>query len=88
MNKVQAIGPLYWITRDFVDKRTPIICTGFMRETDAPWRHGKGLQIRLRKHTFQVGFCKRTYPLDETQGVLSAVGGRVLDTDIDEIQGW
>ena len=88
MNRVRGIGPLYWITRDFVDNRTPIICTGFMRETGAPWRQGKGLQIRTKKHTFQIGFCKRLNPSDETAGILGAVGGRMLDLEADEIGSW
>ena len=88
MNRVRGIGPLYWIVRDFVDKRTPIICTGFMRETDAPWRHGKGLQFRTRKHTLQIGLCKRLPVSNETEGVLSAVGGRMLDLEADEIGDW
>lgn len=88
MNKVRAIGPLYWIARDFVDERTPVVCTGFMHETDHPWRRGKGLQIRFKNKTIQVGLCKRTYPLDETEGVLSAVGGRMLDVSVDEIESW
>jgi len=88
MNKVRSVGPVYWITRDFVDNRTRVICTGFMKEIDDPWRHGKGLQIRFKHKTFQIGFCKRTYPLDDTEGVLSAVGGRMLDVSVDEIESW
>ena len=61
---------------------------GFMHETGAPWRHGKGIQLRTRKHTLQMGFCKRLQHTDKTSGILSAVGGRMLDLEADEIGNW
>lgn len=88
MNKVRGFGPFYWIIRDFADVRTPRICTGFMRETDAPWRSGKGCQFRTDKYTLQVGLCKKLPVKDETDGILNAVGGRMLDISVDEIGNW
>ena len=88
MNRVRGFGFIYWIVRDFADVRTPVICTGFMREVDTPWRHGKGLQLRTRKHTLQFGLCRKTKPQDDVEGVLSAVGGRMLDISVDEIGSW
>lgn len=87
-NVVHSLFFIYWITRDFVDLRTPIVCTGFMHETDAPWRHGKGIQLRTNKHTIQIGVCKRLKISDETAGVLNAIGGREMDTPASEIGLW
>lgn len=80
LNLVQGFGPVYWITRDVVPTNTRLVSTGFMHELCAPWRVGKGVQIRLgHTRTFQIGFCKRTRPVDEESGVLQAVGGRMMD---------
>lgn len=59
-----------------------------MRETDAPWRSGKGCQFRTNKYTLQVGLCKKLSVKDETEGILNAVGGRMLDISVDEIGNW
>jgi hypothetical protein len=88
MNLVQSVGSLYWITRNYVRKGTPIMSLGFMHELDKPWRTGKGVQIRFRKHSFQIGFCKKTTPKNEEEGILNAVGGRMLDTTAHEIGNW
>ena len=88
MNKVHGIGRIYWIIRDFVDLRTPLMCMGFMKETDYPWRHGKGVQIRTSKYTLQIGLCKRLKVVTETDGILQAIGGRDLDTPAREIGMW
>ena len=88
MNKVHGIGRIYWIIRDFVDLRTPLMCMGFMKETDYPWRHGKGVQIKTSKYTLQIGLCKRLKVVTETDGILQAIGGRDLDTPAREIGMW
>jgi hypothetical protein len=88
MNKVHGAGRLYWIIRDFVDLRTPLMCMGFMKETDYPWRHGKGVQIRTSKYTLQIGLCKRLKVVTETDGILQAIGGRDMDTPAREIGMW
>lgn len=88
MNRVRGIGPFYWIVRDFVDARTPRVCTGFMHETDYPWRRGKGCQFRTDKYTLQIGLCKKLSVKDETDGILNAVGGREMDLTAHEIGQW
>ena len=88
MNRVHGVGRLYWIIRDFVDLRTPLMCMGFMKETDYPWRHGKGVQIRTSKYTLQIGLCKRLEVITETDGILQAIGGRDMDTPAREIGMW
>ena len=87
LNTVQSVGPIYWISRDYVPSNSRIISSGFMHELDAPWRHGKGVQIALFKRTFQVGLCKR-HNYDETSGVLAAVQGRFMDESAHEIGNW
>jgi hypothetical protein len=89
LNLVQSVGRVYWITRDYVPKGTPIIAKGFMRELGEPWRVGSGLQIRFAKNrTFQVGICAPTAPTDEENGILNAVGGRYMDATAEEIGEW
>lgn len=89
INLVQAVGPLYWITRDYVPKGTPIVSKGFMRELGEPWRVGAGIQIRFAQNrTFQIGWCHKTAPATEDEGVLSAVGGRYMDVTAEEIGEW
>ena len=87
MNKLQAVGRLYWITRDYCTPNTPFFSKGFMRELDAPWRHGRGLQIRFGSYTFQVGLC-RPQEHDEVSGVLAAMDGRFLELEPKEIGKW
>jgi hypothetical protein len=87
LNKVQAIGRVYWVIRDYVPDVTPRISRGFMHEIDPPWRHGKGLQIKAFGRTIQVGIC-RQHNFDETSGILAAVQGRFLDTEPIDIGKW
>jgi len=87
MNIVQSVGPIYWITRDYVPANSPVIATAFMHEISAPWRHGKGIQIALFKRTFQIGICHKN-EFDETSGVLAAVKGRFMDTPPTDIGNW
>lgn len=87
-NKVHGIGPLYWIIRDFANVNTPRMCMGIMRELDIPWRHGKGIQVRTKNRTLQIGLCKRIKITNETSGILQAIGGREMDTPASEIGLW
>ena len=87
MNKVQAVGKLYWIVRDNATDKTPVIGRGFMHEIDPPWRHGKGLQIRVSRWCIQVGLC-RAHDYDEESGILAAVNGRFLDIEPIDIGKW
>lgn len=90
LNLVQGFGRVYWITRDIVPANTPLIAKGFMHELCEPWRVGRGVQIRLgRVRTFQIGFCKKTRPIDEESGVLQAVGGRIMhEVTPEDIGEW
>lgn len=89
MNLVQSVGRLYWITRDYTPKNTPIVAKAFMRELGEPWRIGSGIQIRFSKNrTFQLGWCTKTAPTSEEDGVLNAVGGRYMDITAEEIGEW
>jgi len=88
MNAVQSVGPVYWIYRDVVPTGTPLIAPGFMRQTSAPWRVGKGIQIKLRKHTFQIGLSKVGSDMSDDDGLMTAVQGRFLKAKAKEIRDW
>lgn len=88
MNAVQSVGPVYWICRDAIPTGTPFIAPGFMRQTSAPWRVGKGIQIRFKKHTFQIGLSRKGKQVSDDTGLLYAVQGRYLDDKPKEIRDW
>jgi hypothetical protein len=88
MNAVQAVGPVYWICRDIVPPNTRLFAWGFMRQTSAPWRVGKGIQIRFKKHTFQIGLSRKGKQVSDDTGLLYAVQGRYLDDKPKEIRDW
>lgn len=87
INALQVVGPVYWIHKNNAPKKTPLVASGFMHETSAPWRIGKGIQVRCGSHTFQVGFCKKQN-YDETEGTLSSIQGRFLDVEPTKIGEW
>lgn len=88
LNRLQYLGPVYWITRDNTPINTPILSFGFMRQTNFPWKIGKGLQIRIKNYSFQFGICKKSNYSNETDGILGALGGRYLDTETSDIREW
>lgn len=88
MNVLQAVGPLYWITRDNGTKGIPFISPGFMREIDEPWRTGKGIQVRLFKYVFQLGLCRKNPNKNEEEGLLFAMKGRDMKLKAKEISSW
>lgn len=88
LNRVQYIGPLYWITKDNGRYGDLVITKAFMRQTAAPWKTGKGIQFRFRKYTFQVGICRSTKLVKEDEGLLHAMQGRYLDDPVDAIRTW
>lgn len=88
LNRLQYIGPVYWITRDNTPKGTPLLSIGFMRQTSFPWKIGKGIQVSLHKYSFQLGICKKSNHYDEEEGILGALGGRYLDTSTKDIREW
>lgn len=89
MNKLKHVGFLYFIIRDIGKKKDPVIAKGFMRQTGYPWKSGKGVQLRAWKYVMQVGFCKSNKILkDETDGLLYAMQGRLLEEKPSEIGSW
>lgn len=86
LNLVQGIGFVYWVIRD--THKGFSLSIGFMRETDYPWRTGKGLQIGIGKHCFQIGFCRRNAPSSEIMGLTNALKGRELYYQPKEIGEW
>lgn len=88
LNKLQYLGPIYWITRDNTSLTAPFISIGFMRQIAPPWKIGKGVQVSYKNYSFQVGFCRKSTHTDETSGILGALGGRYLDDDADTIRKW
>jgi hypothetical protein len=88
LNRLFPVGPLYLIRRDNGSSKDPFICIGFMHEVSHPWRRGKGIQVRIRSQVLQFGLCKKHPQQKEDEGVLSAIGGRYMDTDVKDIRGW
>ena len=94
MNKFQCLPwgdhgkyRLYWITRDNGVLGTPVVSQGFMHLLVYPWVTGHGVQFRYKTYTFQVGIGK-TQGLEADEGVLHQLGGRPMDTPVDEIKVW
>ena len=88
LNRVVGFGPFYVIRRDNGKKSDPKVTTGFMKEIAAPWRQGKGVQITVSTFVLQVGVCKKHNHPSEEEGVLTAIGGRYLDSTTQEIREW
>lgn len=88
MNILQGVGPVYWITRDNIVCKTPIITTGIMRELNEPWRIGKGIQFTHRTYSFQIGLCKKNKHKTTEEGILAAMGARYMDTNPKELGNW
>ena len=88
MNLVQGIGPIYWLTRDTGVPGDQMFTLGYMRETDYPWRYGWGIQVRFNIYLFQLGVCKRHEMINISDGLLRAIGGRNMETGVDEISTW
>ena len=90
LNSLWTFGPVYWILRDSGKKKESIVSIGFMRQTSAPWRTGKGLQVRCNKYIFQLGFCKKANQnvSDDHSGLLYALKGHQLTTPVKEIREW
>lgn len=85
-NLVQGVGPVYWVTRD--NHIGLSLGLGIMRETDYPWRYGKGIQIGLGKHVFQLGICRKQNVIDEMNNLLTAIKGRNLPHKPAELGEW
>ena len=57
LDLVQGVGPIYWLTRQTTVTKIGLQMS-FMRETDYPWRTGRGMQVVVPYRTFQIGVCK------------------------------
>lgn len=89
LNVVFGVGPFYWIVRDNGIKKMPIISSGWVHELGGHWRKGKGLQFRAFKYVFQIGVCKKAEKtMDENDGLLYALDGRMMDVKSQEIGDW
>lgn len=88
VNSVQAVGPIYWICRDVIPTGTPRVSWGFMRQLSSPWRVGKGVQIRLKRHTFQIGLSRKSKKVSDENGLLYAIQGRYLGDTPKDIRDW
>jgi len=86
LNLVQGVGFVYWVTRD--THRGFSLSIAFMRETDYPWRTGRGVQIGFGKYSFQLGICRKNKTETETEGLMRAVKGRKLHYQPKEIREW
>ena len=87
MDLVQGVGPVYWLTRQTTVKRLAIQ-TSFMRETDYPWRTGRGIQVVVPYRTFQIGICKTSKHYTKEEGLLHSLVGRSLPSRPEEISTW
>jgi hypothetical protein len=85
MNRIQYVQTLrvYWITRNNTPVTTPRVCKAFMRQTAEPWWYGKGVQLRYKNYSFQIGVL-----ISKSSSLLDQVGGRELEHDAKEIRKW
>ena len=88
MNNLYVFGKLYWILKNTGKKKDPVISTGFMRQTAPPWFTGTGIQLRAGKYLLQVGVCGNPQKLDDKDGLLYAMQGRVMDIEVEQIGEW
>jgi len=87
LDLVQGVGPVYWLTRQTTVKKIGIQ-SSFMRETDYPWRTGRGIQAVVPYRTFQVGVCKPSEHYTKEEGLLHSLVGRRLPSKPKEIREW
>lgn len=88
LNSLIYFKSLYIILRDNANIKTPTLSKGFMRQTSQPWMVGTGLNIRINRYLLQIGFCKPSKHTNEESGLLGALGGRLMDTNVSEIREW
>jgi hypothetical protein len=82
MNRIQYIEHLrlYWITKNTARSGVPFIAPSFMRQTQAPFWHGTGVEVRFFKWTFQLGLLRG-------KGV-SPIEFEDLDVPVPTIRDW
>jgi hypothetical protein len=87
LDLVQGVGPVYWLTRQ-TNTVTLRIQFSFMRETDYPWRTGRGMQFVVPYRSFQVGLCQPSKHYSLEEGLLHSLVARKLDKKPGEIAKW
>ena len=87
LDLVQGVGPVYWLTRQTTVKKLGLQMA-FMRETDYPWRTGRGMQVVVPYRTFQIGICKPSEHYTVEEGLLHSLVGRRLPGKPKEIGPW
>ena len=88
MNRVRGLWSFYWIIRNTGTPNIPYIAMCTCQELGGFWRTGKGPQLRFSKYLLQFGLCKKNDIKGEKEGLLFALGGREMDTTIEEIKQW
>lgn len=87
MDLVQGVGRLYWLTRQTSARRLGVRFS-YMRETDYPWRTGRGLQLVVPYRTFQIGICRPSKHYTVEDGLLHSLAARRLPTEPEDIREW
>ena len=87
LDLVQGVGPVYWLTRQTTVKKIGLRMS-FMRETDYPWRTGRGMQVVVPYRTFQIGICKPSEHYTVEDGLLHSLVGRRLPGKPKDIGTW
>ena len=87
LNLVQGVGKVYWLTRS-TDVFALKLQLSFMRETDYPWRSGKGVQLVFPYRTFQIGICKQSKNYTVDEGLLHSLVARKLPSKPEDIREW
>jgi hypothetical protein len=88
MNKMRGFWFFYYVLRDIGTPNIPHVAMGTCQELGGYWRKGKGPQLRFGKYLFQFGLCKKNEIKNEKEGLLFALGGREMNTTIEEIKKW
>ena len=88
MNNLYVFKRIYWIVKNTGKKGEPLVASGFMRQTASPWLTGNGIQFRLGRYSLQVGICGNPQKLDDKDGLLYAMQGRVMDIEVEKIGEW
>ena len=87
LDLVQGLGRVYWLTRQ-TTARLFRMRLAYMRETDYPWRTGKGLQLVVPYRTFQIGICTPSEHYTVEDGLLHSLAARTLPTKPKDIREW
>ena len=59
MNLFQKVGRLYWITRNNMQRKQPLVSRAFLVHDAPPYWKGTGIQFAWKRHSFQVGILTK-----------------------------